>query len=174
MMLNPWIMIYTREKINKMASFSPFSLKNCNSIHMAIVKMDNDHWFRLLPMRKASSTFMHWTIEKFWIQPPHLYLLSRRQSNNYPQRKLFQINPKLTSVIEFWKDLPVCYYLFRKLFYGVNFLKPQPTSAISWSLRTFSSWGQGHLFRVTIYIIIKDKLQIRSLSCIYTIFQFDP
>ena len=136
----------TWEKINKMDSFSPFSLKNCNSIHMAIAKMDNDHWFRLLSMQKASSTFtvlwkwkMHWTIEKFWIQPPHSYLPSRPQSNNYPQRKLYQINPKLTSIIQFLKDLPVYYFLFHKLFYVVNFLEPQPTSAISWSLRTFSS-----------------------------------
>ena len=34
----------------------------------------------------------------FKFQPPC-------QSNNYPQRKLYQINPKLTSIIQFLKDL---------------------------------------------------------------------
>ena len=72
---------------------------------------DTDRWFWLLFTRKASSTFsvekeeniqiliqpgrwacfcffafycnsMHWTIGKFWIQPPRLYLLSHPQPKN--------------------------------------------------------------------------------------------
>ena len=40
--------------------------------------------------------FGFWTIKNFWIQPWRLYLVSRLQPNNYPQRELYRYH--------FWKD----------------------------------------------------------------------
>ena len=72
----------------------------------------------------------------FKFQPPC-------QSNNYPQRKLYQINPKLTSIIRFLKDLPVCHYLFHKLFYRINFLNPGPPMQFPGLFISFLLKGKG-------------------------------
>ena len=58
--------------------------------------------------------------------------------------------------IKKWSICGVCYYLVH-IFYGFNFLKPQPTSAISWS-QIFSSEEQQNLSHQT-----RLKLFINSL-----------